>query len=343
MSFFAKIHPFFGRFTLQCFLLFLLGGGAFAAGGGGEHGGAYHEALPSHAEEVIGFGAKDPVSGKSMISITNSMIMLWLVAAGIIFVAQMATRDIKLIPSGLQNFVEWIVESLYNFFEGLLGTKMVKKTFWYFGTVFILILFSNWAGLIPGVGTIGWMQVDAAGAPIAGGDAFQPFLRGVNADLNVTMSMAFVFAIMWFVWVIKEIGFGSFVHHIFGAKGTFNGLMKVLMIGLFFFVGVIEMFSILVRPVALMFRLYGNVFAGENILETMMILLPEKMAPWLNWLPALPFYFLELLVGIVQALVFALLTAVFLKLMTDHDDHGHDEAHGDQDESETTAPEPSRT
>ena len=90
---------------------------------------------------------------------------------------------------------------------------------------------------------------------------------------------------------------------------------------LFLFVGAIEMFSILVRPVALMFRLYGNIFAGENILETMMTLVPA----WLAWLPPLPFYFLELLVGLVQALVFALLTAVFLKLIAEH----HDDEHGD--------------
>jgi F-type H+-transporting ATPase subunit a len=317
------------RITLQCFLLLAVSMVATAAGDG------HHEALPAFAEEVIGIGPKSPETGKSFISITNSMIMLWIVAAAIIFVAQAATRDVKLIPSGLQNFVEWLVETLYNFFGGILGEKMVKKTFWFFGTVFILILFSNWSGLIPGVGTIGWQRVGPEDLLVDGTgqtDAFRPFLRGVNADLNMTMSMALVFAVMWFVWSIKEIGFGAFVDHIFGAKGTFKGIMKVFMVLLFFFVGVIEMFSILVRPVALMFRLYGNIFAGENILETMMTLVPS----WLAWLPPLPFYFLELLVGFVQALVFALLTAVFLKLMTDHDDHGHDheEGHGESHDAE---------
>lgn len=313
----------FWRFTLQCLLLLAASLTAFAADGGDAHGGAHHEGLPAYAEEIFRIGP---------LVVTNSMIMLWLVAGAIILVAQAATRDIKLIPSGLQNFVEWIIESLYNFFGSILGEKMVKKTFWFFGTVFILILFSNWSGLIPGVGTVGWMWEDAAGNPRPGGDAFQPFLRGVNADLNVTMAMALVFAVMWFVWSIGEIGFGSFLNHIFGTKGAFNGVMKVFMMLLFFFVGIIEMFSILVRPVALMFRLYGNIFAGENILETMMTLVPT----WLSWLPPLPFYFLELLVGFVQALVFALLTAVFLKLMTDHDDHDHDESHASEGASSTT-------
>ena len=102
--------------------------------------------------------------------------------------------------------------------------------------------------------------------------------------------------------------------------------MKLVMILLFLFVGAIETFSILVRPVALMFRLYGNVYAGENMLETMMLM---DIPKWLQWLPALPFYFLELLVGFVQALVFALLTTVFLKLMTDHEEHDHDDEHGE--------------
>ena len=125
---FAHVRPSstFWRFTLQCFLLLAASLTASAAGGG------HHEALPAFAEEVFGIGPNNPETGKSMISITNSMVMLWLVAGAIILVAQAATRDIKLIPSGLQNFVEWIVESLYNFFEGILGPKMVKKTFWFF-------------------------------------------------------------------------------------------------------------------------------------------------------------------------------------------------------------------
>jgi F-type H+-transporting ATPase subunit a len=94
------------------------------------------------------------------------------------------------------------------------------------------------------------------------------------------------------------------------------------MIVIFFVVGVIEVFSIILRPVALSFRLFGNIYAGENMLETMMTLVPKQIA----FLPALPFYFLELLVGLIQALVFMLLTSVFLKLICDHGDH-HDEDH----------------
>ena len=287
-----------------------------AAGSGSE---VHHDHLPAYAEEVFKIGP---------FPVTNSMITVWIVAAVIILVAQLATRKMSIVPSGLQNFVEWIVESLENFLGGLLGPKLARRTFWFFATIFILILFSNWFGLIPGIGTIGrWAEAGFDGNPH---DKFRPFFRGANADLNMTMAMALTFALLWFYWSISEIGFKNFLAHIFAPKGEFNGIMKLLMVILFLFVGIIEMFSIMVRPVALMFRLYGNIYAGENILETMTLM---DVPAWLSWLPPLPFYFLELLVGFVQALVFVLLTAVFLKLMTDHDDHGEGHGHGDHEET----------
>jgi F-type H+-transporting ATPase subunit a len=109
--------------------------------------------------------------------------------------------------------------------------------------------------------------------------------------------------------------------HIFGPRGDSKGLLKVLMVVVFLSVGVLELVSILFRPVSLSFRLYGNVFAGETMLEAMSNLVPA-LAP----LIPVPFYFLELLVGFVQALVFTLLTSVFTLLICDHGD-GHDEAH----------------
>ena len=296
---------------------------AFAASEGAQ---ATHDHLPPYAEVLFRIGP---------FPVTNSMIMIWLVAGVIILVAQMATRDLKLIPSGLQNFVEWLVETLYNFFEGILGKHLVQRTFWFFGTLFILILFCNWSGLIPGLGTIGW-EVTHADGPNAGQpfvdaaghrDAFRPFLRGANADLNLTMAMAVSFFFLWFYWAITEIGVKNLFAHIFAPKGKFSGLMRLAMIVIFFLVGLIEVLSIAVRPIALMFRLYGNVFAGENMLEKTALLVPR----WLAWLPPLPFYFLELLVGFVQALVFTLLTAVFLKLICAHDEeheeHEKDRAH----------------
>ncbi len=106
-----------------------------------------HEALSLKAAELYHVGK---------FTLTNSMLVTWIVAAGMIVFAQTATRKIKPVPTGAQNFWEWLVESLYNFLESVIGSDLVKKTFWFFATIFIFILFVNWFGLIPGVGTIGW-------------------------------------------------------------------------------------------------------------------------------------------------------------------------------------------
>jgi F-type H+-transporting ATPase subunit a len=293
------------RFLLTTSIIWLLG---MVSGFAAESG---HDHLPAYAEEIFQIGP---------FVVTNSMLMVWIVAAFIIGVAQLSTRNLKLVPSGLQNFVEWMVESLYDFLENILGKHLVKRTFWFFATIFVLILFTNWFGLIPGVGTFGWQL---SGPGVDPQDTFRPWLRGGNADLNMTAAMAFTFAVLWFYWAITENGMKGFLAHIFAPKGAFKGIMAVLMLFVFAFVGILEVVSILFRPVALSFRLYGNIFAGENILENMMLLVGDKT--YLAWLPPLPFYFLELLVGLVQALVFMLLTSVFLKLICDHGDEHHDE------------------
>jgi F-type H+-transporting ATPase subunit a len=244
--------------------------------------------------------------------ITNSMIVTWVVAIFLIVFAQYATRNIQRIPSGAQNFWEWLVEGLHTFLEGIIGPDLVKKTFWFFATIFIMILAANWFGLIPGVGSIGWGHPDAAGHLH---HIERPILRGANADLNMTFAMAIVFFACWIYWAFQANGPGGFILHIFGPKGDTTGVLKVLMIFVFVAVGVLELVSILFRPISLSFRLFGNVFAGESMLEAMAMLNPA-----VGWLIPIPFYFMELLVGLVQALVFMLLTAVFTLLIVQHDE-----------------------
>lgn len=271
---------------------------AAAAHEGAEH--AEHHGLPPSA----------PVFQVGPVQFTSSMVVTWVVALGLILLSQLATRNIQMVPTGLQNFVEWLVESLYDFFADILGKDLVKKSFWFFCTLFLFILFTNWFGLVPGVGTITYDG--------------KPLLRGGNADLNMTLAMSLVFFALWLIWSFQALGVGGFFKHIFSGGGDNKGIMGLFMIAIFFFVGVIEVVSIAFRPVSLSFRLYGNVFAGENILESMMHL----GGTYFGWLLPLPFYFLELLVGIVQALVFALLTSVFTALMAAHHDEGHGEEHG---------------
>ena len=129
-------------------------------------------------------------------SVTNSMLVSWIVALAVILFAQIATRNIKTVPTGAQNFWEWLVESLYNFLESIIGHELVKKTFWFFATIFIFILFTNWAGLIPGVGTVGWGHIDPASGVFR---IDRPLLRGANADLNMTSAMAIIFFALWLI------------------------------------------------------------------------------------------------------------------------------------------------
>jgi F-type H+-transporting ATPase subunit a len=131
----------------------------------------------------------------------------------------------------------------------------------------------------------------------------------------MTAAMSMIFFACWIVWAFQANGLKGVFLHLFGPKGDTSGLLRILMIVVFFLVGFLEILSILFRPISLSFRLYGNIFAGENMLEAM-----GKLVPHFGWLVPVPFYFMELLVGIVQALVFMLLTAVFTMLMCMHDE-----------------------
>jgi len=242
--------------------------------------------------------------------ITNSMLVSWIVALGLIGFAQLATRHMKQVPVGAQNFLEWLVEGLYKFMTGLIGPHLAQRTFWFFATIFIFILSANWIGLIPGVGTIGWGHPTTHGFVID-----QPWLRGANADVNMTLAMALVFFACWIVWALQEVGIGGFFKELFAPKGESEGFLKLLMVVVFFAAGCLEVVSILFRPISLTFRLYGNIFAGENLLEAM-----ARLVPGFGWLVPIPFYFLELLMGLVQALVFMLLTAVFTMLICQHEE-----------------------
>jgi len=284
---------------------------AAAAAAAGSGGGLTPYAMPVFGEKAW---------------VTNSMLVTWLVAAGIILLAQRATRRMAPVPEGLQNLWEWMVESLYDFLEGIIGGDLTKRTFWFFATVFLFILAANWFGLIPGVGTIGW------GVPDATGHLHHislPLLRGVNADLNMTFAIAMIFFALWLYWALRVNGVRGVLLHLFGPKGNMTGLLRWVMIAVFLVVGLLEVVTILFRPVTLSFRLYGNIFAGENMLEAMASLVQQPA--WLRILASVvvpvPFYFLEVLVGLVQALVFMLLTAVFTLLICTHEEGAEGASH----------------
>jgi F-type H+-transporting ATPase subunit a len=274
----------------------------------------------SYASELF---EKDSVLG----FFTNSVLVALVVLTLVLWFARKATKNMTLVPHKAQNFFEFIVEFLYGQVEGIVGPKQAKLAFPLLGTIFIYILVSNWFGLLPGVGTIGWGESTGFLSVKA---AHDPLLRPPTADLNATIGLSVSAFLVWLYLTIKEVGVWGFIVHTFGPKGGLKGIMGIAVGLVFLFVGAIEIVSIIIRPVTLSIRLFGNIFAGENVLHTMSDLMADT-----GWLGSflgsialpLPFYFMELLVGLLQAIVFTLLCSVYIQLSTTHDDHGHEEEH----------------
>lgn len=257
---------------------------------------------------------------------TNSTFVAGVVTLMLVLFVNRATRRMQAVPTGTQNFLETIVESLYNTVEGIVGKHMAPKAFPLLGAFFIFILVSNWFALVPGIGTIG--LGDPSG-PLRSLDHVDvPILRPATADINMTLAMAALFMIMWLWWSVRENGIVGFLLHIFGPKGGLRGFLAIALMPVFLMVGVIEVISIAFRPVSLSLRLFGNVYAGESLLHVMGDLANPLPFPFdfiLKILIPLPFYGLELLIGLLQALVFTLLCCVYLQLSTSHDEEeaGH--------------------
>ena len=256
--------------------------------------------------------------------LTNSVFVAALVLLIVLSVAISATANMQMVPGKLQNGFEFVIEFLYSQVEGIVGKHVAPKAFPLLATIFIFILVSNWFGLLPLVGTIGWG--DSPTPLTLEGHPKVPLLRPPTADLNFTLGIALVFMIVWAWITYREVGVIGFIKHTFGPKGGLTGFMGMIVAVIFFIVGLIEIVSIAFRPVSLSLRLFGNVFAGESLLHTMANL-GEQFG--LSAIPAflmsvalpLPFYFLELLVGVLQAMVFTLLCAVYIQLSTAHEDH----------------------
>ena len=267
------------------------------------------------AREGVSLSAAD-VGHLGVLPISNSMIVTWVIAGLLILSARLATRAVKDVPSGAQNVWEWLVEGLLGFLEGIVGATLARKTFWLFASIFIFVLSANWFGLLPGVGTIGWGTVTEHGFIIE-----HPLLRSSSADFNMTFAMAMTFFGCWVVWAVEHNGLAGVVRHLFAPKGDSTGVLKVMMGTVFLAVGVLEVVSIVFRPISLSLRLFGNVYAGEDMLETLGL-----MKHGLGWVMPIPFYCMEVLVGLVQAMVFMLLCAVFTVLICESHDEGHEGA-----------------
>ena len=240
--------------------------------------------------------------------ITNSILTTWFFAALIIIAVKVFVGRPQLIPNKGQAIFESVFEAIHSVTEPIVGRKMVSKTLPLLLCLFIFILINNWTGLLPGVGAFG--VNDESGHLIY-------WFRPANSDLNTTVALASVAIIAWMYFVFRYAGVKLFLYDIFGNKADKKETPMPLYFFLsviFLLVGFIEMISICIRPITLSMRLFGNVFGGETLLSKII-----NMSPW--YVPAaLPFYLLETLVGLIQALVFVLLTAVYIGLICNHEE-----------------------
>ncbi len=242
--------------------------------------------------------------------ITNSMVTSWVVVVLLIIGVRMMVGKPQLIPGRGQAIIENLLVGLREMVEPIIGKKAVGAALPLVIGFFVYILIQNWSGLFPGVGTIGGGYTDAEGHF----HITKPWIRPGNADWNGTIALAIVAMAAWLFIVLKYAGFKTLVVDLFGNKADKKEVgqtMWMLLIPVFLFVGLIEVVSIAIRPLTLSVRLFGNIFGGENLLHGM------------GFFPV--FYFLELLVGLVQALVFVLLFSVYIGLICNHDD-GHEHA-----------------
>lgn len=255
--------------------------------------------VPISAEKIFAIGS---------VPVTNTLLMTILTTLFLIAVAFISTRKIKLVPTGMQNFMELIVETMSDQAEPLLHNK-TKVFLPLIGTFFLFIITANYLGLLPGIGPIGIKEVHD------GKEILVPLLRGINSDLNVTLALALISVIATQYAGIKYQGLIGYVKHYFHSplKGGIIMLIGGSVIGLA--IGLIEVVSEFTKIASLSLRLFGNIFAGENLLTTISALFAFGVP--------VPFLLLEVLVGFIQATIFFMLTMVFISILTTDPEEAH--------------------
>lgn len=257
----------------------------------------------------------EPVFHVGQFPITNSMINSWLVVVIVVVLAWSLKGKIKQVPRGLQNALEMVFEAFFDIFDSVTGNR--KKTLQFAPFVlafFFFILINNWMGLLPGVGSIG--QIVAEGNH----KLFIPYFRGATADLNTTLALAALAVVASHIMGVVAIGWWKYLNKFINFKILLEIPKKIikdptilLINPIKFFVGLIEVVGELAKVASLSFRLFGNIFAGE-------VLLASMSAIFAFILP-LPFMFLEIIVGLIQALIFSILVLIYLSIATSAEEH----------------------
>lgn len=236
--------------------------------------------------------APEVIGHIGLVPITNTLMNSFLVTFLLSIVVIILSKKITVIPGKFQSLVEFIIEYIYQLSEQLAQEKVATFFPWIM-TFFLYILTANLIGLLPGISTIGFIET------VEGQQKFIPIFRPINSDLNMTLALALLSVFITHYYAIYFIGIRAYLKRWFSLK----------MFGVFLFVGILELVAEFTKIVSLSFRLFGNILSGKVLIKT-----TWSVSAFL--LP-IPFYFLELLVSIVQAVVFMLLTLVFMVLLSD--------------------------
>ncbi|MFH1233286.1 MAG: F0F1 ATP synthase subunit A [Patescibacteria group bacterium] len=257
----------------------------------------------------------EPIFAIGKFPVTNSLLNTWLVIFIVVAFGLFFKSRIKAIPGKLQNAIETVIESLTDIFDSITGSR--EKTLKYFPFVFsffIFILLNNWLGILPGVGSIGQIVVEH------GKRIFIPFFRGGTADLNTTLALASIGVVFSHIFSVMAIGNWKYINKFINLKALIEIPKKfvkepaILIVNpIKVFVGLIEIIGEFAKVASLSFRLFGNIFAGEVLLASMSALLAFALP--------IPFMLLEVLVGLIQALIFSILILVYITINTTEEEH----------------------
>jgi F-type H+-transporting ATPase subunit a len=257
----------------------------------------------------------EPIFHIGKFTITNSLLNSWMTVIILIIVFIFIGKKIKKIPKGIQNIFEFILEEALKLADSITGSRKKSEKFLPISlALFLFILINNWLGLLPGMGTIGFVESSE------GQGVFIPLFRGGTADLNTTLALALFAVIASHIMGTLTVGLWNHFNKFINLKAFLAIPQKIgkdvsvlLVNPIKAFVGIVEIIGELAKVASLSFRLFGNIFAGE-------VLLASMMALFAYFLP-LPFMFLEIIVGLIQALIFAMLTLVFMTIATTAEEH----------------------
>lgn len=235
-----------------------------------------------------------PIPGIGNVVVTNSMFTGWLVSLVIVLVLLSIVSSFSKVPRGIQGLYEGLFNFIYGTIRDILGEPMTSRIFPLLFSMFLFVMFGSWAGLLPWAGSVGFFEeVHNERIPV-------PIFRAVTADLNTAIALALIAFLVIEFYGFKAHGLG-YLKKFFNFSNPMN-----------FFVGILEFISEIMRIVTFSFRLFGNIFAGEVILAVML---------WLAGFLVLPFLAFEVFVGVIQALVFVMLTTVFISLAVEKVEH----------------------